>query len=94
MLRAEDSTIADARTEGLALEISRVNDAQAFGSSTCKDIQDMPGPEWGRPDAMVRVYHVLTSGVMAYFVVEEGGEFVEVKKVAVQEAEMSASMWA
>ena len=26
MLRAENSTIADARTEGLALEISRVND--------------------------------------------------------------------
>ena len=93
MLRAGDTTIADARTDGLALEISRVNDAHSFGSSTCKDIQDMPGPEWGRPDAMVRVYHVLTSGVMAYFVVE-GGEFVEVKKVAVQEAEASASMWA
>ena len=93
MLRAENSTVADSRTEGLALEISRVNDAQAFGSSTCKDIQDMPGPEWGRPDAMVRVYHVLTSGVMAYFVVE-GGEFVEVSKVAVQEAEPSAGIWA
>ena len=93
MLRAENSTVADARTEGLALEISRVNDAQSFGSSTCKDIQDMPGPEWGRPDAMVRVYHVLTSGVWTYFVLE-GGEFVEVKKVVAQEAEMIASVWA